>query len=285
VQAEKSDADGSLYGMFGWAQNSYTDHFKADSVGNELQATSGNISGYQLKGGINRNVSDQWSVFGNAGYVSKVPIVDGVINDVTATLNPSPKNETFTSFEAGVNYRSLDRGIDLSLNVYHTTWKNQTKTLYVPNDEIQANVLGVNERHMGVELQPQTQLAYAVSVFPVEGLYLDLQGRSSTRYFAAFDPFGRTDPTDHAQSWQVPGSTEVDFHGSYRLNDLIPAWKGGDVRLFANVFNLFDALYIQDATDDSSYNGFKADGQHDASSAEVYLGGPRTFSIGFQLIF
>jgi outer membrane receptor protein involved in Fe transport len=348
LQAEKSDADGSLYGMFGWAQNSYTfvDDFKkgdsaAGTLGPEgkLQLESGNLSGIQVKGGVSRNVSDEWSVFGNAGYVSKVPTFDGAINDITAKVNPDPKNETFISIEGGTSYRALDRGLSFDANFYYTTWRDRVFNIYVPNDDIQANVLGVDANHMGIEFQgayqpsdlirfdvaasfgnwkylddasgqavsgdrqtstnynfyikdlkvsdqPQTQFAYAASVYPVDGLYLQLQGRTNSRYYAAFDPFGRTNATDRDQSWQAPGYTVFDFHGAYRINDLLPVWKGGDIRLFANVFNLLDELYIQDATDNSGFNGYHADlDRHDADSAEVYLGGPRTFNIGFQVIF
>jgi outer membrane receptor protein involved in Fe transport len=356
LQVEKSDADGSIYAMFGGAQNAYdfTDHFKKGPDGNELRLNSGNLRGYQIKGGVTRNLTDTWYVFGNAGYVSKVPIFDGAIDDVVGVVNPDPKNETFSSFEAGVKYSTTDRRLTGGLNLYHTTWNDRTLNIYVPqagpnNEDITANVLGVNERHMGVELQggyqpsnlfrfdvsaslgnwyymddatgrlvsgdrqtaeeyafyikdlkvsdqPQTQLVYSASAFPVEGSFLQVQGRTNYRYYAFFDPFGRTSDADREQSWKTPGYTVFDFHGAYRITDLIPAWTGGDVRLFANVFNVFDKMYIQDATDNSSYNGFyggcspdyracAANLGHNAMSAEVYLGLPRTFNLGFEVSF
>ena len=39
-------------------------------------------------------------------------------------------------------------------------------------------------------------------------------------------------------------------------------------------------MYIQDATDNSGYNGYHDDGGHDATSAEVFLGTPRYFNAG-----
>jgi hypothetical protein len=342
VQAEKSSTDGSVYGMFGWAQNSYSylDDFKKGSgPGGKLQLESGALRGYQVKGGVSRNLSDEWSLFGNAGYVSKVPIYDGAIDDVLGVVNPNPKNEKFVSVEGGVSFRAQDRGLSFDGNFYYTTWRDRTQNIYVANEDILVNVLGVDARHMGVEFQsayqpnelvrfdaalsfgnwtylddakgfavsgdrqtstefafyikdlkvsdqPQTQFAYAASLYPVDGMFLQLQGRSNTNYYAAFSPFGRTDPTDRAQPWKTPGYTLFDFHGAYRISDLLPMWSGGDVRFFANVFNVFDALYIQDATDNSGFNGYHADGdRHDADSAEVYLGLPRMYNIGFQIIF
>jgi len=352
LQLEKSDADGSIYAMFGGATNSYhyTDHFKKDpNTSGELKLDATGLTGYQIKGGITRNLTDTWYVFGNAGYVSKIPIFDGAIDDVTGTVNDNPKNETFSSFEAGVKYATTDRRLTGGLNVYHTTWNDRTLNIYVPNEDITANVLGVNERHLGVELQggyqasdlirfdasaslgdwhylddatgrlvagdrqtteeysfyikdlkvsdqPQTQLVYSASLFPVEGSFLQVQGRSNFNYYAFFDPFGRTSQEDREQSWKTPSYTIFDFHGAYRITDLIPAWTGGDVRLFANVFNIFDKVYIQDATDNSGYNGFYAgcaatnkpcatNRGHDAMAAEVYLGLPRTFNLGFEVSF
>lgn len=357
VQAEKSTQKGSLYGMFGWAQNAYSflDDFKKGSAtagtvgpGGKLLIESDNLSGYQLKGGVNRNLTDEWSVFGNAGYVKKVPIFDGVIDDVRGIKNPDPKNETFVSFETGVSYRALNRGLSFDGNVYYTSWRDRMINLYVPNDEIQANVLGVNANHMGIELQgayeptdlvrfdlaasygnwkflddasgnavsgdrqtsvaynfyiqdlmvsdqPQSQLAYAVSLYPVSGMYFQLQGRSHARHYAQFSPTGRTNQTDRTLSWEAPGYTVFDFHAAYRISDLLPVWKGGDVRLFANFFNILDKIYIQDAVDNSGFNGYyqcstttrpcAADLGHDAEAAEVFLGTPRSFNFGFQVIF
>lgn len=344
VQAEKTDADGSFYGMFGWAQNKYdfTDHYNADDSGNELEISSGWISGYQLKGGVNRNVTDEWSIFGNAGLVSKVPIFDGVIDDRNGVINPDPKNEKFLSFEAGVNYRALDRGLSLDLNFYHTTWKDRTRNVFVrnlsgDNQDGLVNLLGVNARHMGIEAQaayqpndlirfdaaasfgnwkylddvtgtykpddagqatetyefyiadlkvadsPQTMLAYSLSLFPVDGMYFSFTGRTYADHYAEFDPFSRTDSAEKGlQSWQAPGYTVFDMNFSYRVGDLFPSLPG-NLRVFANVYNVFDELYIQDAVDNSRFNGF--DGDHDADDAEVFFGYPRNLNVGFQINF
>jgi iron complex outermembrane recepter protein len=345
VQGEKTSPDGSLYGMFGWSQNAYTfdDHFKADDAGNPRHIESGNIRGYQLKGGAVRNLTQEWSVFGNAGYVSKVPIFDGVIDDNAGVINPNPKNEKFLSFESGIQFRSADRGVSFDMNFYYTKWTDRTRNLFVRNLEGDGrdglvNLLGVNARHMGVELQaavqpsnfirfdaaaslgnwkyldnvtgtykpddkqsetqtfdffirdlkvadaPQSQLALSASVFPVEGLYISLVSKTFGNYYAQFDPFSRTDAAEEGvQSWKAPGYTVFDMNASYRITDILPVWKGGDVRLFVNVYNLFDKTYVQDAVDNSRFNAFDKD--HDSDSAEVFLGYPRNVNIGFQINF
>ena len=59
--------------MVGWAQNSYnfTDFFTDDpdqSGLQDLELNSGNIDGYQIKGGASRNVTDEMTLFVNGGY-------------------------------------------------------------------------------------------------------------------------------------------------------------------------------------------------------------------------
>ncbi|MCK5738324.1 hypothetical protein KAH55_04050, partial [bacterium] len=59
--------------------------------------------------------------------------------------------------------------------------------------------------------------------------------------------------------------------------------SGLNVKIFAHVLNLLDEVYVQDAVDNSSYNGF--DKNHTADDAEVYLGLPRTFNIGIEVAY
>ena len=345
VQGERTTARGSLWAMAGWARNSYafTDHFARAraGTGRELVLESGPLHGYQVKGGAQRNVTAEWSVFGNVGHVSKVPIFDGVIDDNRGVVNRDPKNEKFVSVEVGTRLRSLDRTLSVDLNLYHTTWRDRTRNLFVRNLDGEGNdglvsLLGVSARHMGVEVEaayqpvpllrfdgaasignwkylddtvgryasddrsvveefafyirnlkvadaPQTQFAYALSVFPVPGLMLQGVGRTYRDHYAEFSPFDRTDAGDRAQPWEVPGYTVFDLHMAYSVTGLIPAWEGGDVRVFMNVYNVFDEIYVQDAVDNSSFNSF--DNDHDADDAEVFLGIPRNLNIGVELTF
>ena len=350
AQAEKTTTGGSLYGMVGWAQNSYTfvDFFRRDASTNGYRTLeSGNIGGYQIKGGAVRNLDDEWSVFGNAGIVSKVPIFDGVIDDNNGTLHDDPQNEDFRSFEVGTQYRSSSRAVSLDINLYHTVWRNRTERGFVRDlggiegvDGL-VTLLGVDARHMGIEAEaayqpsnlfrvdaaisignwkyledatgfyraddqstesvyldfyieglkvadaPQRQMALSASIFPTDGAYLSLVGRFFGDHFADFNHLNRSNPAEKGiQSWQPPGYSVFDLHASYSLGDLIPVANGGDLRLFANVYNLLDTVYIQDAVDASQYNNYDEDGDvHDADSAEVFLGYPRNLNVGFQIIF
>ncbi|MEK9507861.1 TonB-dependent receptor [Gemmatimonadota bacterium Y43] len=345
-QAEKSSRQGSVFAMVGLSQISYSyeNFFVRDpnNTSETLKLESGDLSGYQIKGGAVYNLTDEWSTYTNLGYVSKVPIFDGVIDDGAGVINPDPTNETFISFEGGVTFRSLESGISFDLNAYHTNWKDRTRNQFVRNIDGQnndglVNLLGLDARHMGVEASaafqpnslfrfdaaaslgnweytndvegtyrpdegsgevetfnfyleglkvgdaPQTQFALAASVYPAAGASLQLVSKLFGNHYAEYDPFSRTDETDTAQSWQAPGYSVFDLHASYNITNLLPSSRGGDVRLFANVFNLLDQKYVQDAVDNSAFNSY--DDDHDADDAEIFLGLPRSFNFGVSVRF
>ncbi|MDE2763213.1 MAG: TonB-dependent receptor [Gemmatimonadota bacterium] len=352
LQAERSTPGGSFYGMAGWSRNAYnfTDFFTKGEGNRPLQLSSGGLTGYQIKGGAMRNLDPEWSLYGNAGYVSKVPIFDGAIDDINGLLVENPKNETFLSFEAGTRFRSLNRKFSLDANLYVTQWNDRTgrrfeRDFFGEDKHAVVRLLGMDARHMGLELEgayrpadfvrfdaalslgnwkhtdnidgvfisddvsddsvayelfvdglyvgdaPQYQAAYAVSFFPAGGLYLQFVGKSFGKHYANFDPFSRRHEVELSiQSWQPPGYSVFDFHASYRLSDEMSAPFGGNVKLFIHGFNIFDLLYIQDATDNSRFNGYRDDGErdrgrlsHQADDAEVFVGYPRSFNFGFQI--
>jgi outer membrane receptor protein involved in Fe transport len=77
----------------------------------------------------------------------------------------------------------------------------------------------------------------------------------------------------------------MDIHASY---DLPFNWKGVRVMLFAHIFNVLDTKYIQDAVDNSPYNGYYGPNNeysHMAPAAEVYMGMLRTFNTGLSIAF
>ncbi len=130
---------------------------------------------------------------------------------------------------------------------------------------------------------PQTQIAAGVTVSPVQGMNAQLQWRYNTDYYADFDPFTRTDANDRGQVWNIPAFSLFELHFYYN----IPLELNGlDLTVYAHVFNLFDELYVQDATDNSRYNAYKANGvNHSADDAEIFPGLPRTFNLGFSIRF
>jgi iron complex outermembrane recepter protein len=126
---------------------------------------------------------------------------------------------------------------------------------------------------------PQTQIALAPSIFPIKGLQAQLVYRFYDNYYSDFDPFSRASADDRAQVWKVPSYSLVDLHFSFK----VPT-DFAQIKIFAHVFNLLDELYVQDATDNSAFNGYSGNGtNHSADDAEIYPGLPRSFNLGFQV--
>jgi len=338
VQGEWSTPKYTVFGMVGASTIKYksVNHF-IDDGGSELVMDPDNLVGGQFKAGGLYNLTDQWGLFVNAGYISKVPIVDGVMLDEDGALNPDPQNEKFISFEGGANYGSVDRSVVVNLNAYFTQWNDRTRTRTVIDelgDEALISLLGLDARHMGVEAEatwrlsniislngaasladweytsdvsgtyrpdpgapaepydlfvkglkvgdaPQVQFMYGVTVFPTQGLFVQLLGRSYTKNYSGFDPLDRDDPDDRVQSWKAPGYTVFDTHLQFAFPESFRL--GNRTMLFVHVLNLFDNQYIIDSTDNSAFNGWDYD--HDADDAEVHFGLKRRFNLGVQFNF
>lgn len=127
---------------------------------------------------------------------------------------------------------------------------------------------------------PQNQISGRIQYNIVENTQINLNISRYSKYYADWNVFDRTNPSDRAESWQLPTYTLVDWHVNHTLysDDLIR------VDLFGHVYNLFDAVYVQDATDNSAYNAF-GEKSHKADDAEVFLGLPRNYNFGVKVSF
>lgn len=333
----------TAYATLGYSMIKYqhTNHFvKDEATGSELKVDADYISGYQLKGGLSYKVSNTLTAYGNAGYVSKVPVFDAVINDRTHEKIENPENEKFMSGEIGLNFRSADRKLTANINLYHTYWQNRVLTdPYYDDAEGDEGLFVINKLdaiHQGIEFDmavqpnkffridgaisvgnwynnddatatlkyydgaqpdtvfnvyvkdlktgdaPQTQFAFAGTVFPAKGLWFTVSLRHYADFYADWSALSRTDKDDKAQSWKTPAYSVFDLHAGYTL----PLEGNYGIEIFAHVFNLFNTLYIQDATDNSPYNAYYGTdnvNSHAASAAEVFLGIPRTFNAGIMI--
>ncbi|PAU95131.1 TonB-dependent receptor [Aliifodinibius salipaludis] len=193
--------------------------------------------------------------------------------------------ELETSFKP-TNYLRLD------VNGSYNFWEYQSdvQARYLADysqDQYQELALSIDGLKVGNA--PQRQLSYTLSVDPTNRFHFQIVGKSFFDHYADFDPFSRTydpnDPStaDREQSWKAPNYTVLDAHMQYDLNNI---FSGADVRLFLNIYNVLDNTYIQDATDNSQYNAYEANGvNHSADDAEVFFGLPRRFNAGVTVNF
>jgi len=134
---------------------------------------------------------------------------------------------------------------------------------------------------------PQTIYSITGSLFPIKGLTIAATLNYYDRFWANWDPTNRkivpgVDP-DREQNWQVPSYMKIDLHAKYD----IPIHFGNiGFQAYLHVFNALDAIYVQDAVDNSEYNAFTGDGKdHKADDAEVYICMPRRINLGLNVFF
>ena len=129
---------------------------------------------------------------------------------------------------------------------------------------------------------PQTAYVGGLTLKPIKGLNIQGLLKFYDDNYADWSPDSRevTGDEDRAQVWSAPSYSKLDLHLSYNL----PEIAGLDLTLHGHVFNALDAVYVQDATDNSKYNGY-GDKLHLAHNAEVFLGTPRYYNLGLTVNF
>ncbi|UJF30685.1 TonB-dependent receptor plug domain-containing protein [Kaistella sp. 97-N-M2] len=121
---------------------------------NEQKTKNQSLTGYNVKGGANFNISSTSNIFGNIGYYERQPFFGAVFLNNRNDINENLTNEKIFSAEIGYGYRSPI--LDANVNVYRTSWDDIYKRISyrdaVANKTYYASVLGINEIHQGVEL-------------------------------------------------------------------------------------------------------------------------------------
>jgi hypothetical protein len=205
----------------------------------------------------------------------------------TDVISLSGMNQDHLGLEAEVAFRPIDLfQLDAAISFGMWEYTDDADGTYKDISTGTATDYLYSIKDLKVGDQPQTQVALGATVFPVDGLNIQAVFNYYDRHWADWDPLSRQvdegDTPDRGESWQVPSAFKIDFHGTYNL----PIDLGGvSLQLFAHVFNVLDEIYISDGLDNSSYNGYTANGtNHSADDAEVYLGSPRYFNVGINVI-
>ncbi len=117
-------------------------------------------NGFDIKGGVNYNISEVDHIFINGGYFSRAPYFKYVFGSFTNEPSRDLQNEKVKAAEAGYGYSgALTR---LRANVYYTYWqdKNFLSNEYIQladNTQTRALVTGLDALHMGVEMEARHQ--------------------------------------------------------------------------------------------------------------------------------
>ena len=171
--------------------------------------------------------------------------------------------------------------IDIGIGFGNWTYTDNITGTYRDGD---ADVeFGYAVKDLKVGDMPQTNLVAGLTLSPVEGLNIQALYRYYDRHFSDWDPGSREyDPASEAPEpgviFQAPSYGVLDLHANYVLPF---EFNGITPQLYLHVFNALDEVYIQDAVNNSRYNGWASNGQ--AADAEVYFGLPTRFNLGLQV--
>lgn len=154
LQGQYEQGPITAFGVYGASSvdYSYRDHFRKATSGGEFLLDPSAKKGQQLKGGVQYALSSGLKVYANAGWVSKVPNFDGVINDVSGVLVHT-NNERFTSYEVGARYTTADRKVNVSASYYYTLWRDRTVSSVNSQADTITYLRGVNSDYSGFELE------------------------------------------------------------------------------------------------------------------------------------
>ena len=133
------------------------DHFYYDEAHGKSDVKT--FLGGTIKGGANWNIDRHNNVFINGGFLSKAPFFSyGVFLDAATSnaINPKAHNEKVGSIELGYGFHSPQ--FSMTVNAYWTKWidKSDRDTQKVgtfrDGSKYTMNLMGVNARHMGLEV-------------------------------------------------------------------------------------------------------------------------------------
>jgi len=282
-----------------------------------------NFVGYGIKGGGNYNLDMKNNVFVNVGYFSKAPFLDNVFLDEDGIIpNEEAVNEKVFSAELGYGFRS--EKLSANVNVYYTQWLDKAFGGSIGTGEnlFFYNLQGIDALHQGVEIDFRYKATDELTLTGMASLG-DWQWKSNVsaiirnqagdevdvvEVFAKDLKVGDAAQTTFAvgADYQLAQKSNIyidynfagDNYASYDVtnrgsNDLPNVWQLPDFGIFdiglrhsfemgafeatliGKVNNAFNTEYVSDAND--------LDGT--ASTAQVYFGPGRTYSVGLKVNF
>ena len=143
------------------------------------------IPGYNVKGGANYNIDENYNVFLNIGYYSRQPFFDAVYPNYKNFLNTGLTNEKIFGIELGYGFRQDN--IVANVNLYHTSWRDRYNQ-WDGNTQYFVELHGVGEVHQGIELDASYRMnryLKFVGMFSAGDWYY--KGRTNVRTFLSAD--------------------------------------------------------------------------------------------------
>jgi iron complex outermembrane recepter protein len=209
-----------------------------------------------------------------------------VDNPVTALVNPlDPQSERVALDISGLGARHYGFELDFAMSVMpklkmeglasYGDWIWNSKG--TQSNPASGEVTEFDPRGVKIGDAAQLQLGGMVRYEPFKKSYLSFRGTFFGNNYSNFNPETLTDINVQRQSWKMPNYFVGDFNMGYnmKLNKVNVDWR-------FNLLNVFDTLYISDA----SNNGIGSNlSNFDASSATVFFGLPRRWTVSAEISF
>ncbi len=182
-------------------------------------------------------------------------------------------NSLHQGIELEAKYRPT-RNLTIKAMASVGLWKYTDDVRFQQFDD-QGNFLGEFNAYLkdvSVGNSAQTTAALSVNYKFLKDWNIAIDGNYFGRNFADFDPSERTGSKSAGiDSWQMPDAYLFDMNAGYNFKV-----AGLKTRISGKISNLFDTVYITDATDGSA---------HDWKTSPVYYGLGRTYSVGLKVNF
>lgn len=202
------------------------------------------IPGGTLKAGANFNFTENSNVFMNAGYLSRTPLFNNVINTDNNRFFENTVNEVIIAFEAGYGYRS--KKLSFNVNAYHTQWKNKPfpfgLSIPDPNDPqefLRVNIDGMDALHMGIEFDGAYRISKQLTLEGMVSL-----GDWTWQSEETVEVLGTTVSFD-ARGVHVGDAAQTTGALSLKYNFLKSGYIKAQYIYFANYYADFDPFSLQ----------------------------------------
>lgn len=297
--------------------------FMNNTIVGSRESEAVDFVGYGIKGGGNYNLDINNNVFVNVGYFSKAPFLDDVFLDEDGIIpNEQAVNEKVFSAELGYGFRG--EKLSANVNIYYTNWLDKSLGGSIGTGEniFFYNLQGIDALHQGIEVDfryratdnltvtgmaslgdwqwksnvsaiirnqagdevdtvevvadgikvgDAAQTTFAIGadykLAPKSNIYVDYNFAGDN--YASYDVTNRGS-ADLPDVWQIPdfGLFDVGIRHSFEMGSF-------QATLTGKINNAFNTEYISDAND--------LDGT--SSTAQVYYGPGRTYSVGLKVNF
>ena len=127
----------------------------------------------------------------------------------------------------------------------------------------------------------QTQLGASIRYEPIKRAYVSARTTFFGNNYSNFDPETLVGANARRESWKQPDYVITDFHAGYTFK----LRKRSELSLRGSILNLFNVTYIADARNNDTLGNVVGTSNFDASSASVFFGLPRRWSVSAEISF